>query len=266
MYMSIYGLLIGISAVIYVLYIDKTVLAQTKYAINHSNTYYIYFFLPLILGLIFARLIPIFEEIIKYFSTGVLTNAISDNNVIERLIPNEIFSVQMQGLSYFGAIIGGILGILIISRILNISKSTIIDHTFYILPALQSIGRIGNFINKELYGLPTDLLWGIYIPIEKRIPEYINFDYYHPTFAYEIILNIFFFITITLINKRLNLFKKPFLITALYLIFYGAIRLIINRIRIIVESSDIFSIFAIIIGLSILIIINLKKSSKSNII
>ena len=255
--MSIYGLIIGFCAVIYIVYIDKLVIIDSNYAKKHIYSYYFYYFLPFILGIIFARIIPILEEVIK---------SMSNNGTLNNISLSEIFSFHMQGLSFFGAIIGGIIGLTILTRVFGLKLSKLFDHTFYILPILQCIGRIGNFINKELYGIPTNLPWGIYIPIENRSSEYINFEYYHPTFAYEMILNAIFFIIITLINKKFNLFKKPLLITSIYLIYYGIIRILLNRIRIVVGSSDIFAFSSIIIGIIILIIINLNKSSKSNII
>ena len=255
--MSIYGLIIGFCAVIYIVYIDKLVIIDSNYAKKHIYSYYFFYFIPLLLSIIFARIIPILELVI---------NGISINESLSSVSLGEIFSFHMQGLSFFGAIIGGIIGLTILTRVFGIKLSRLLDHTFYILPILQCIGRIGNFINKELYGIPTNLPWGIYIPIENRTSEYINYEYYHPTFAYEMILNTLFFIAITLLNKKFNLFKKPLLITSIYLIYYGIIRILLNRIRIVVGSSDIFAFSSIIIGIIILIIINLNKSSKSNII
>ena len=63
------------------------------------------------------------------------------------------------------------------------------------LPLGQAIGRLGNFVNQELYGPPTDLPWGI--PIDaaaSRSREWVNLDLFpeattrfHPLFAYEAI-------------------------------------------------------------------------------
>ena len=61
----------------------------------------------------------------------------------------------------------------------------------------QAIGRLGNFINQELYGPPTTLSWGIPIEAQHRIApwndlaEYpVATTFFHPTFAYEMIWNL----------------------------------------------------------------------------
>ena len=56
-------------------------------------------------------------------------------------------------------------------------------------PALalgQAIGRWGNFINQEVYGLPTNLPWKIHIDPLYRIDKYADQAYYHPLFLYEL--------------------------------------------------------------------------------
>lgn len=63
----------------------------------------------------------------------------------------------------------------------------------------QAIGRLGNFINQELYGPPTGLPWGIPIEADHRIVPWNDMSQYpfdttrfHPTFAYEMIWNLIF--------------------------------------------------------------------------
>jgi phosphatidylglycerol---prolipoprotein diacylglyceryl transferase len=61
----------------------------------------------------------------------------------------------------------------------------------------QAIGRLGNYINQELYGPPTTLPWGISIEAVHRIPPWndlalfpVETTRFHPTFAYEMIWNL----------------------------------------------------------------------------
>ena len=61
----------------------------------------------------------------------------------------------------------------------------------------QAIGRLGNYINQELYGQPTSLPWGISIDATHRIPPWndlvqfpVETTRFHPTFAYEMIWNL----------------------------------------------------------------------------
>lgn len=74
----------------------------------------------------------------------------------------------------------------------------------------QAIGRLGNFINQELYGPPTDLPWGIPIDAAHRLAPWNDMAQYplettrfHPTFAYELIWNLIFAAVLTyLIVKK----------------------------------------------------------------
>src|SRR5689334_5641206 len=66
-----------------------------------------------------------------------------------------------------------------------------------VAPALlvaQGIGRIGNYFNKELFGSPTSLPWGLEIPYQYRLSggiptKYLNAATFQPTFLYELIFD-----------------------------------------------------------------------------
>src|SRR5258708_5361697 len=54
-----------------------------------------------------------------------------------------------------------------------------------VAPALlvaQAVGRIGNYFNKELFGGPTSLPWGLQIPLQFRPPGYTQYSYFQPSF------------------------------------------------------------------------------------
>jgi prolipoprotein diacylglyceryltransferase len=54
----------------------------------------------------------------------------------------------------------------------------------------QSIGRLGNYFNQELFGGPTSLPWGLLIDPQNRPDAYVEFTTFHPTFLYEIVWNL----------------------------------------------------------------------------
>ncbi len=102
----------------------------------------------------------------------------------------------------------------------------------------QIIGRFGNYFNQEAYGIPTNLPWGIYIAPENRYTEYAEFSSYHPTFLYEGLWNLLVLFVLLKIEKRI--FRttvnrpqtlKPGSLTALYFIFYGVGRGLLEFIR-----------------------------------
>jgi phosphatidylglycerol:prolipoprotein diacylglycerol transferase len=49
----------------------------------------------------------------------------------------------------------------------------------------QALGRWGNFFNEEAFGTPTDLPWKLFISPAHRPPEYVQAEFFHPTFLYE---------------------------------------------------------------------------------
>jgi prolipoprotein diacylglyceryl transferase len=92
------------------------------------------------------------------------------------------------------------------------------------VPALlvaQSIGRVGNWFNQELFGKPTDLPWGLRIDAEHQasLPaKYLNAPGYHPTFLYEFIYDIVGVIVLLLVDRRFRI-RRPALF-ALYVSIY----------------------------------------------
>jgi prolipoprotein diacylglyceryl transferase len=96
----------------------------------------------------------------------------------------------------------------------------------------QSMGRLGNYFNHELFGLPTNLPWGL--QIEQTNPAFpVGLPagtLFQPLFLYEIIWNLIGIGVILLIERRLHLrWGKTF---GLYLVWYGIGRSYLESIRI----------------------------------
>lgn len=76
------------------------------------------------------------------------------------------------------------------------------------IPVGQAIGRIANYVNQELYGLPTNLPWGIQIPRDARVAPYESLiDYpidtlFHPIWAYEAIWSLVAFYVLWRIYRQ----------------------------------------------------------------
>ena len=142
-------------------------------------------------------------------------------------------AVWEGGIAIHGALIGGFLSILFFCKSNKIPIKDLLD---LIIPSVilgQSIGRWGNFFNNEAFGLPTELPWKLYIPIEYRPVEFLDSQFFHPTFLYESIWNFIIFILLILIfNKqnKVNLFKTG-LLSCLYIITYGFGRFWIEGLR-----------------------------------
>ncbi len=107
--------------------------------------------------------------------------------------PQDIIAIWQGGIAIHGAVIGGAIAALIFAKVKKVSFWQLAD---IVTPGLilgQAIGRWGNFFNSEAFGRPTNLPWKLYIPPSRRPPEYINYDYFHPTFLYESIWNLLVF-------------------------------------------------------------------------
>ena len=144
--------------------------------------------------------------------------------------PLEIFYIRQGGLSIHGMIIIGICSLYILSKKYKMEFLKLLDVFFCGTALAQSIGRWGNFFNSEAFGLPTNLPWKLYIPVSHRPPQYINFEYFHPTFLYESILDILIFIILLNLFKRFS--KYPGTIAAIYLILYSLARIFVEYLRI----------------------------------
>ena len=148
--------------------------------------------------------------------------------------PGDIIAIWKGGIAIHGAIIGGTIALILFARSQKISAWQLAD---LIVPSVilgQAIGRWGNFFNSEAFGAPTNLPWRLYIPPANRPPEYVNVDYFHPTFLYESLWNLMVFsLLIWLFHRALE--GKPALKTGtlalINMVFYSLGRFWIEGLR-----------------------------------
>jgi phosphatidylglycerol:prolipoprotein diacylglycerol transferase len=110
--------------------------------------------------------------------------------------PLDILAVWKGGIHIYGAFIFGGIALLLYMRARKLPPLLYLDAVGLALPLAQVIGRLGNFINQELYGPPTTLPWGLRIDLAHRVPPYNNLIAYpesirfHPLFLYEMVWNL----------------------------------------------------------------------------
>ena len=144
--------------------------------------------------------------------------------------PADIICIWHGGISIQGAILGAIIGFWIYAKKNKLDFLRYADLFVFGGVLGQIIGRWGNFFNSEAFGLPTNLPWKLYIPYSMRPQEYKSFEYFHPAFLYESILNIFVLVILYLILKyKKNL--KSGTIFCIYLIMYSIVRIAVETIR-----------------------------------
>ena len=110
--------------------------------------------------------------------------------------PEDIIAIWKGGIAIHGAIIGGTLAAIVFARLNRVSLWQLMDLVVPSVALGQAIGRWGNFFNSEAFGRPTDVPWKLFIPPSNRPLEYLNYDYFHPTFLYESVWNILVFIVL----------------------------------------------------------------------
>ena len=131
--------------------------------------------------------------------------------------PLDIIKIWEGGMSFHGALIGVILGTYWFSKEKNIPTFFLLDIVSFVAPIGIFFGRVANFINAELVGKTTNVLWGVIFPnIDNNIR--------HPSQLYEAFLEgVVLFIIMNLI-----LFKKNYktgTCSYIFLIFYGIFRI-----------------------------------------
>ena len=151
------------------------------------------------------------------------------NNIIESI------AIWKGGIAIHGALIGGIIAILIFCKL---KKQYFWDILDILVPSLalgQAIGRWGNFFNNEAYGLPTMLPWKIYIPESSRTIPFSSFEYFHPTFLYESLWNLMLFMILLYLTRKNNnrsIKLTSGTLSSIYLIIYSLGRIWIEGLRI----------------------------------
>lgn len=143
-----------------------------------------------------------------------------------------IFAIWNGGLSIIGALIGGAIGLLIGAKFRGNEVRFYLDVAALSLPLAQAIGRLGNYFNQELYGLPTSLPWGIFIEPRYRVAGFAEFDRFHPLFAYESLGLVAFFTIAWYLKSKQNWQLGSGKLALLYLAFYGLFRGCLEFLRI----------------------------------
>ena len=129
----------------------------------------------IVLGLVGARAYHVLTHPLDYFSGGHPWYY--------------VFEIWLGGNAIFGSLIGGAVGVWLGCRFTGLRFLSFADALAPGLLLAQAVGRIGNWFNTELYGMPTNLPWGLQVPTDnaaypKGLPPGTLFS---PTFLYELL-------------------------------------------------------------------------------
>jgi prolipoprotein diacylglyceryl transferase len=123
------------------------------------------------------------------------------------------------GLGIWGGVLAGTLAGLWVLRRRGADIPAFIDAAAPALLVAQSIGRVGNYFNQELFGRPTTLPWGLEIDPAHRPAGNAAFATFHPTFLYEILWNLSLAALIVWLDRRRAV--RPGGLFALYVAGYS---------------------------------------------
>ncbi|MGA2025783.1 MAG: prolipoprotein diacylglyceryl transferase [Syntrophobacteraceae bacterium] len=133
--------------------------------------------------------------------------------------PLEIIATWHGGMSFHGGLLGCVIAVWIFSRRKAMPFAVLADSVIVTCPVGLGLGRLGNFINGELFGRPGNVPWAMIFPAGGPIPR-------HPTQLYESFAE-----GLLLFIIMWSLRKKPFkdgMMVGFFLIFYGILRFIIE--------------------------------------
>jgi phosphatidylglycerol:prolipoprotein diacylglycerol transferase len=151
--------------------------------------------------------------------------------------PWSIIRPPIAGLHIFGGLLFGGLALVIFLKRNGYDTWLFLDSVAPAALLGQAFGRLGNFINQELYGPPTTLPWGIPIAANHRLAQFpvsqfpVETTRFHPTFAYEMILNVLIVLFLLWLSRRYEEELKAGTIFGAWLFLAGLSRTFIEFFR-----------------------------------
>ena len=136
---------------------------------------------------------------------------------------NGIAFIGFSGMSYHGGLVGIIISGWLYIRKTNLNFWEMVDLFVPVIPLGYTFGRIGNFINGELYGRETATWLGMYFPAAPGAAPR------HPSQLYEAFFEGIFLFTILWSIRKIQ--KGPGTMLAYYLFGYGVIRFVLEYFR-----------------------------------
>ena len=136
--------------------------------------------------------------------------------------PLTLLTFWVMGRSFHGGLLGVLCAVFIYSKIHKRSFLEVTDFIAPVVPIGLGFGRLGNFINGELWGRVTDLPWAMVFPYAGSQPR-------HPSQLYEFLLEgVLLFLVLVIYAKRPRRLGN---VSALFLILYGVFRFMVEFVR-----------------------------------
>lgn len=137
--------------------------------------------------------------------------------------PIRVLYIWEGGLAIYGGVIGAVIGLFIYTKVKKVKTSAMLDIGGLGLLIGQSIGRWGNFMNREAFGAETTSFLRMGLTDANGVTIYV-----HPTFLYESVWNVLGLLILHFYSKRRKFDGQIFL---MYLGWYGLGRMFIEGLR-----------------------------------
>ncbi|MDH5750903.1 MAG: prolipoprotein diacylglyceryl transferase [Deltaproteobacteria bacterium] len=139
------------------------------------------------------------------------------------LEPWRVLETWKGGMSFHGGLLGFLVAMWVYARRHGLELLKVGDFVLTWVPVGLFFGRIGNFINGELYGKPTDGTWGVVFPSDGQgLPR-------HPSQLYEALLEgALIFLVLSVLRDRVH---RKGLQPAVFLLMYGLARITVEFVR-----------------------------------
>ena len=138
--------------------------------------------------------------------------------------PISVLYIWNGGLAIYGGVIGAVLGVIVFCKIKKLKISALLDMVLIGFLIGQSLGRWGNFFNREAFGAETDSFFRMGLLNDRTGIT----TYYHPTFLYESLWNAAGFVLLHFISKKRRYDGQ---VALCYAAWYGLGRCIIEGLR-----------------------------------
>jgi phosphatidylglycerol:prolipoprotein diacylglycerol transferase len=167
------------------------------------------------------------SDLVFYFALGAVVGGRIGYTVFYNMSgflddPLVIVRIWQGGMSYHGGMVGVFVAMALYARHTGRTFFLVTDFMAPLVPLGLGAGRLGNFINGELWGSPTDLPWGMVFPFVDALPR-------HPSMLYELLLEgVVLFIILWLYSSK----PRPTMaVSGLYLLCYGIFRFAVEFVR-----------------------------------
>jgi phosphatidylglycerol---prolipoprotein diacylglyceryl transferase len=171
-----------------------------------------------------------FDDYITYLIIGIIIGGrlgyvifYNFNYYINNIL--DIFKIWEGGMSFHGGLIGIIIASIFFANKNNQDSFLYMDLVSLVAPIGIFFGRLTNFVNSELYGLPTEVPWSVTFAKVDNLSR-------HPSQLYEAILEGIILFLILMYFRKKNYLTKPGSISGLFLIFYSIFRFFVEFFRV----------------------------------